>query len=239
MSGPVLWGVPAISNEGLMSLVTRTKTRNILPSSHTLLSQVGAGHANNPTAALIADLDEDRLATILRQPVGEVARRRHPLRSEPGFVDFFGVAVRADEILFRRRRFGPSAVGASAHARALWALKTVPCCTEHWEYLVDACTCGAIQRWQCADRLDRCDVCNAPLADSPTSHVDVGLREGLAFLIGLIDPDEDRRAEARSQLPADLAGWDGGMIFELALAAMPLTPEGYTLDREIRFPPQT
>ena len=127
-------------------------------------------------------------------------------------------------------------MGASAHARALWALKTVPCCTEHWEYLVDACTCGAIQRWQCADRLDRCDVCNAPLADSPTSQVDVGSREGLDFLIGLIDPDEDRRAAARSQLPPDLAGWDGGMIFELALAAMPLTAEGYTLDRGNQVP---
>ena len=231
MSGAVLWGVDPIGTEGLMSLVTRTVTRNILPSSHVLLRQVGAGHANNPTAAMIAGLDEDRLATILRQPVEEIARRRHPPRPEPGFVDFFGAAVRSDEMVFRRRRFGPIAVGASPHARATWSLKTVPCCTEHWQYLVDACECGAVQRWQSADRLDRCDVCNAPLATAPTTSVDPALHDGLGFLIGLLDPHPERRAEARLQLPPTLAGWDGGMVFELAIALMPLTADGYVLDR--------
>ncbi len=227
MSGPVLWGVDPIGNEGLMSLVTRTVTRNILPSSHVLLRQVGAGHANNPTAAMIAGLDEHRLATILRQPVEEIARRRHLPRPEPGFVDFFGVAVRSDEMVFRRRRFGPAAVCASPHARAIWSLKTVPCCTEHWQYLVDACGCGAVQRWQSADRLDRCDVCNAPLAQVPAVKVEPDLRDGLAFLLGLIDPEEARRSAARAMLPVALAGWDGGMILELALALMPLTTDGY------------
>lgn len=229
--GPVLWGVTPIPAEGLMSLVTRTVTRNILPSSHTLLSQVGAEHANNPTAALLPQLDEAGLANILRQPLAEISRRRHLPRADPGYVDFFGCAMRADEIVFRRRRFGPTAVGHSAYARALWSLKTVPCCTEHWEYLVDTCVCSGIQRWQAADRLDRCDICNASLADAPRLTVDPALRPGLAFLIGLIDPDEDRRQAARRQLPEALSAWDGGMVFELALAVMPLTETGFTLDR--------
>lgn len=223
----MLWGVSPIQTEGLMSLVTRTVTRNVLPSSHILLSQAGAAHANNPTAALLPELDEAMLAGILRQPMAEIARRRHPPRGDPGYVDFFGCSVRPDEFVFRRRRFGPTAVGRSAHARALWSLKTVPCCTEHWEYLIDACACGAIQRWQSADRLDRCDVCNAPLARVPAVEVEPDLREGLAFILGLIDPDEVRRAAARAMLPVALAGWDGGMILELALALMPLTPDGY------------
>lgn len=229
--GPVLWGVPAIPTEGLMSLVTRTVTRNILPSCHVLLSQVGAEHANNPTAALLPQLDEAGLADILRQPLSEINRRRHAPRADAGYVDFFGCAVRADEIVFRRRRFGPTAVGRSAYVRALWSLKMVPCCTEHWEYLVDSCVCGEVQRWQAADRLDRCDICNASLADAPPLAVDPELRPGLAFLIGLIDPDEDRRRAARSQLPSALSAWDGGMVFELALAVMPLTDTGFRLGR--------
>lgn len=229
--GPVLWGVPAVHTEGLMSLVTRTVTRNILPSSHVILSQVGAPHAHNPTASVILDLDEAGLAEILRQPVAEIQRRRHLPRTDVGYVDFFGCAVRSDEILFRRRRFAPTAVALSAHARALWSLKMIPCCTETWEYLVDTCACGAVQRWQAADRLDRCDQCNAALADTPTTMVDVEHREGISFIIGLIDPDEGRRAAARSQLPSTLATWDGGMVFNLALIVMPLTAAGFTHSR--------
>ncbi|MBB3349283.1 TniQ family protein [Sphingomonas sp. BK069] len=229
--GPVLWGVTPIPTEGLMSLVTRTVTRNILPSSHVLLSQVGAAHANNPTAALLPDLDEEGLAQILRQPLAEVNARRHLPRTDAGYVDFFGNAVRADEIVFRRRRFGPTAVACSPHARALWSLKTVPCCTEHWEYLVDVCTCGERQRWQSAERLDRCDCCNAPLAQVQVETVDPSLRDGLEFVIGLIDPDEDRLNAARAQLPPELSELDGGLVFELALAVMPLTPGGFRLER--------
>jgi hypothetical protein len=210
-----------------MSLVTRTVTRNILPSSHILLSQVGAAHANNPTAALLPELDEVLLANILRQPLAEISARRHLARADPGYVDFFGRAIRADEIVFRRRRFGATAVGRSAHARALWSLKTVPCCTEHWEYLIDACACGTIQRWQATDRLDRCDSCNASLADAPRPTVDPDLHLGLAFIIGLIDPDGDRHRDARALLPDALSTWDGGMVFELALAVMPLTTSGF------------
>jgi hypothetical protein len=232
-----MWGVNAIPTEGLMSLVTRTVTRNILPSSHILLSQVGVAHANNPTAALLPELEEAMLADILRQPSDEIGRRRHLPRADAGYVDFFGCAVRSDEIVFRRRRFGPSAVGRSAHARALWSLKTVPCCTEHWEYLVDSCACGEIQRWQAADRLDRCDICNASLAEAPTPTVGPELRPDLAFLIGLIDPDDERRRAARDKLPEVLSTWDGGMVFELALAVMPLTETGFTLDRGME--PQT
>lgn len=227
MSGPVLWHVEPIPTEGLMSLVTRTVTKNILPSSHELLKHVGVGHANNPTAAITAELDEDKLAAILRQPLGEVRCRRFHPREHLGFVDSFGVAVRSDEIVFRRRRFGPTATGASPHARAIWSLKMVPCCTEEWEYLVDACACGTIQRWQSADRLDRCDACNAPLAAVSSTVVDQALRDGVGFLVGLLDPDLERREHARAQLPPALAEWDGGFVFELALAIMPLTMEGF------------
>jgi hypothetical protein len=157
--------------------------------------------------------------------------RRHLSRPDPGYVDFFGCAVREDEIVFRRRRFGPTAVAHSPHARALWSLKTVPCCTEHWEYLVDACACGERQRWQAAERLDRCDCCNAPLVQAPTETVDPSLHDGLAFVIGLLDPDEDRRWTSRAQLPPALSELDGGIIFELALTVMPMTPGSFRLDR--------
>ncbi len=210
-----------------MSLVTRTVTRNLLPSSHILLRQVGSPHANNPTAGVMPDLDEVALAWILKQPVEEIAVRRFRPSSEPGFVETYGVMVRADEIVFRQRRFGPAAVGASPHARMLWSLKTVPCCTEQWQYLVDRCTCGAVQRWQSADRLDRCDACNHLLAAAPAGIVPPELRHDLEFLVGLLDPDRSTRERSRDRLPAGLSDWNGGMVFELALALMPVTREGF------------
>lgn len=227
MSGPLLWKVSPIIGESLMSLVTRAAARNLLPSSHVLLGQVGAPHAQNPTVALSPMIDGDRLATILRVPVEEVAMRRHAASGRKGFVDHFGVAVRADEILFRHRRFAPTSVGRSAHARALWSLKTVPCCTESWEYLLDSCPCGAVQGWRYAERLDRCDICNTDLGTLHCASVPAELRDDLSFIVGLLDPHPERRSEARKRLPSGLKDWDGGMVFELALALMPLTRSGH------------
>lgn len=124
MAGPVLWRVEPIAGESLASLVTRTTRRNLLPSAHVLLRQVGVRHANNPTAALHPGVDERRLADILRLPLHEISRRRHKPRAEAGFVDFYGAAVRADEMVFRRRRFAPSAIATSPHSRDLWSFKT-------------------------------------------------------------------------------------------------------------------
>jgi hypothetical protein len=211
-----------------MSLVTRTAASNFLPSAQIILQQVGSPHAQNPSAAINPDLDEKLLAHILRQPVSAVASRRNLPLPEIGFVDSFGSAVRTDEIEIRRRRFGPKALATSPHARAIWSLKMVPCCTEHWEYLVDTCKCGLVQRWQKAFYLDRCDACGASLKNAPTTQVDPALRDGLAFLIGLQDPDQARSREARKQLPTALADWDGGMVYQLALSIMPTTRQGYT-----------
>ena len=153
--------------------------------------------------------------------------RRHAASGRKGFVDHFGVAVRADEILFRHRRFAPTSVGRSAHARALWSLKTVPCCTESWEYLLDSCPCGAVQGWRYAERLDRCDICNIDLGALPGTPVPAEIRDDLSFLVGLLDPHPVRRSEARRRLPPGLTEWDAGMVFELALALMPLTRSGH------------
>ena len=231
MPGPVLFGIEPIPGETLMSLVTRVVVRNILPSSHVILEQVGAPHAQNPTAAIVPGLDEALLAHILRQPVGEVTDRRHAPSDVEGFVQSFGVTVRADELVFRRRRFSPAAIAASPHIRATWSHKMVPCDTVTWEYLADACRCGAVQRWRAAYHLDRCDRCCRPLARVPAETVDPSLRYGLAFLIGLIDPAEDVRHAARAQLPGALHEWDGGMIFELALALTNLTATSYITRR--------
>lgn len=220
-----------------MSLVTRAAARNVLPSSHVILEQVGAAHAQNPTAAIIPNLDEELLAHILRLPREEIARRRHPARADEGYVDFFGSAVRADEIAFRRRRFAPAAVGASAHIRALWSIKTIPCCTETWQYLTDTChACGAVQGWRNAWRLDRCDRCGTRLDRAEAQEVDLPLRESLGFLIGLLDPDPNRRLRARAELPDTLADWDGGMVLELGLALMTLTRDPYQPKRKNAVP---
>lgn len=224
MSGPLLWSVSPIIGESLMSLVTRAAARNLLPSSHVLLAQVGAPHAQNPTVAVSPLIDCDRLAAILGMPVDEVAARRHPVSGQDGYVEHFGSAVRADEIVFRRRRFAPTSIGRSAHARALWSLKAVPCCTESWEYLEDRCRCGAVQGWRYAEKLDRCDLCNMDLGRIDAVPVAPGIRDGLSFIIGLLDPHPERRDAARRRLPEPLTAWDGGIVFELALALMPLTP---------------
>ncbi|MEO7469160.1 MAG: hypothetical protein ABIV36_19275, partial [Sphingobium limneticum] len=219
-----------------MSLVTRTVTKNHLPSSFTILRQVGLAHPQNPTAAFLEDLDEARLAEILRVPIEEVAKRRHLPRSEAGYVDFFGVAVRADEIFVRTLRFAPAAVATSPHNRVLWSLKTVPCCTESWEFLASRCDCGALQRWQHAHRFDRCDRCNKLLSSVTAREVPEHQRDGLSFLIGLLDPDPNRRDASRGLLPEALYSWDGGMIFELALSLLNMVPDRYRHKRTMAPP---
>jgi hypothetical protein len=236
MPGPVLLCVPPIAGESLMSLSTRVAVGNVLPSSHVILEQVGAPHAQNPTAAITQSLDRGLLARILRVPLGEVNDRCYPPANDPGFVDFHGAAVRMDEMTFRRRRFAPDGIAISPHIRSLWSLTMVPCCTETWGYLVDACKCGTVQGWRHAWSLNRCDRCNRRL-DRPTADtVDESLRDGLGFLISLLDPDRDRRDAAQAMLPPALTEWDGGMIFELALALLPLSPTGYRPRRGAAIP---
>ncbi|HEX8555234.1 MAG TPA: TniQ family protein [Sphingomonas sp.] len=227
MPGPVLLRVAPIPGESLMSLSTRIAVANVLPSSHVILEQVGAPHAQNPTAAIAPALDKGLLAHMLRVPLEEVIDRYHPPANDPGFVNFFDSAVRADEMTFRRRRFSPSGVGTSPHVRALWSLMMVPCCTEKWEYLVDACTCGAVQGWRQAWSLNRCDRCNTRLDRIPADTVDETLHDGLGFIIGLLDPDREKRIAACAKLPPALADWNGGTVFELALALLPLTTTRY------------
>lgn len=232
MPGPLLLRTDPIENEGLMSLVTRAATRNVLPSWHPILEQVGATHPQNPTAAINPNLDTDLLARILRLPSKEITRRQHPATADSGYVDFFGAAVRADELIFRRRRFAPAAVRKSAHIRALWSLKTIPCCTETWQYLTDIChACGTLQGWRHAWHFDRCDRCGIRLDRAEADVVAPPLRDGLGFLIGLLDPDPEHRQRARAELPDTLAEWDGGMVFELALALMRVTSVPYRPNR--------
>lgn len=231
MPGPVLFQIDPIPGETLMSLVTRVVARNVLPSSHVILEQVGAPHAQNPTAAIVPGLNEPELARILRLPLAEVSGRRHAQTALNGFVRSFGAYVRADELVFRRRRFSPNALRASPHIRAIWSHKMVPCDTGAWEYLADSCRCGTIQRWRAAYHLNRCDRCCRHLADGRADMVDPSLRDGLTFLIGLIDPDDDNRQAARAQLPESLRDWDGGLVFELALSLVALTPDPYQLRR--------
>lgn len=232
MSGPVLIQVDPIQYETLMSLSVRTANINVLPSWHVLLSQAGATHANNPTAAANALLDHNRLAEVFRLPVEEISKRCVSKTGEPGFVNHFGSHVRADEIEYKRRRFAPAALGNIPYMRALWSLKMVPCCTESWQYLIDICRCGNLQKWRNVVRVDRCDRCNRRLDLIEGVSVDPEFRDGLSFLLGLLDPDQKKNAAARSQLPVVLSEWDGGMVFELAISLLQLVPNPYRLKRK-------
>jgi hypothetical protein len=237
MTGPVMWRLAPIADESLMSLVTRTAAKNLLPSASVLLRQVGCPHAQNPSVATNSGVDVGLLAEILRQPASEIELRRSVPLPYKGFVNSFGSAIRADEIVVTNRRFGPTALATSPHIRAIWSNKAVPCCTEHWEYLVDRCSCGAVQRWQAATHVDRCDDCNAKLSQVHARQVDTAIREALSFIIGLLDPVESRRRAARELLPPPLAKWDGGLVFQLALAIMPTTSTGY-VPRRGHAPPE-
>ncbi|KHA62955.1 hypothetical protein NI18_19595 [Sphingomonas sp. Ant20] len=93
-----------------------------------------------------------------------------------------------------------------------------------------------MQRWQAADRLDRCDACNGRLAATPADSVAPELRDGLGFILGLLNPDAAARERARQQLPAALSNWNGGMVFEMALALMPVTHEACRPDAATSLP---
>lgn len=214
-----------------MSLAVRVANKNVLPSWHKLLRQAGAKHSNSPTAAANANLDHNQVADIFRLPVEEVTKRCVAETPFPKFFNYFDRFIRADEIDHRKRRFSPTALSRSRHLRAMWSLKMVPCCTETWQYLVDTCECGTIQKWRGTFRLDRCNRCNRRLDLLEGTPVENELREGLSFVLGLIDPDDETNRAAKSQLPTPLSDWNGGLVFELALLLLKIVPDPYHLKR--------
>ena len=231
MSGPVLFKVDPIPHETLMSLAVRVANKNVLPSWHKLLRQAGAKHSNSPTAAANANLDQNQVADIFRLPVEEVAKRCVAETPLPKFFNYFDRFIRADEIDHRKRRFSPAALSRSRHLRAMWSLKMVPCCTETWQYLVDTCECGTVQKWRGTFRLDRCNRCNRRLDLLEGTPVEKELREDLSLVLGLIDPDDETNKTAMSQLPTPLSDWNGGLAFELALLLLKIVPDPYHLKR--------
>jgi hypothetical protein len=156
------------------------------------------------------------LADCLGVDVAELQVRSYPKAEAPGYRLFFGLPVGRGEIESYKRRFAPKSLALAGHHRALWQLRSFPFCDETWQYLIDQCPrCGAIQRWQHANGVDRCDHCIADLSSATAADVPQDQRGALSDAIGLVHPDADRRTRSLAKLPKPLGGLNAASAYEL------------------------
>ncbi|CAO3417026.1 hypothetical protein [Azospirillum argentinense] len=220
---------PPIPGESLLGLLARTADRNGFTGLMKVLSfaDIGTGTpANLPSVDPIA---AQRVAYLLKVAEEEVTTRCHPqiVCDDPagGFIDFFGVALRA---LYRektRRRVSPRALAISPHHRALHDLRPFSFCPETMERLIDSCpVCHKTLRWfrtkgvaYCEHCVDADDMPRVDLREYPQALVTVEDDTALRYVTDLINPDSARRAKALRNTDRRFEGHNPGDLFELVI----------------------
>lgn len=226
--------ITPVAYESLRSLCYRACSRNDLPNSWGLLKSMGLLHRNRVVVAEEPNLDAARLAHAMQVDDIEVERRQYPDLGR-AHRSFFGLDVPEAAIENRIRRFSPTAFRSDAKERrdarnpayathrAVWELRDLPFCLQHWDLLQDSCGCeagGVVQGWtRTATHLHECDRCGDPLADIEAHPVPDDMRPALSILTAMVDPDENARARAAVALPLAIRHADRSRLYDYVVKA--------------------
>lgn len=226
--------ITPVAYESLRSLCYRACSRNDLPNSWGLLKSMGLLHRNRVVVAEDPNLDAARLAHAMQVDDIEVERRRYPDLGRTR-RSFFGLDVSEAAIENRIRRFSPTAFRSDAQERgnsknpayathrAVWEMRDLPFCLQHWDLLQDSCGCevgGVVQGWtRTATHLHECDRCGDPLADIEAYPVPDDMRPALSILTAMVDPDENARARAAVALPLAIRHADRSLLYDYVVRA--------------------
>ena len=224
-------GTPPQPGESLRGLVARACQRNTIPNSWGVLQFLGLAHRNRVLVSEDPRVDPAELAYALGVAEDEVASRRYESVAA-GRVSFYGVAINADRIDSRVRRFSPTVLGDAElrFHRAVWELKDLPFCLLGWDMLQDRCYCegeGVIQGWtRTLNRIEECDRCGDPLHWLEPIPVPLEMRPALSLLGALVDPQPEERASSGARLPQELHGADRTQLYRtIILLARAVDPE--------------
>ncbi len=171
-----------------------------------------------------------------------------PVKDRPGWINFFGTALRAVHLTWTRFRVAPRSMRHSPYLRAIWRLKVLSFDPESREWLLDACpVCKAPFNFTRTLGVSYCPRCEkldgegfvrggVDLAAYPQRLVHVHDEAALDYLTGLIDPSPVLRARISTSAATVLSNFDRGDLFEFALAIVcamttPSEFRGKTLNR--------
>ncbi|MCK5744959.1 MAG: hypothetical protein KAH44_02045, partial [Oricola sp.] len=152
------------------------------------------------------------------------------LPDRPGWIEFFGAALRASQREVTRRRVSPRSLRESLHGRAVWSVKAFSFDPRTKERLLDHCpACSRFLTFSRSRGVEYCSFCTridsegftqgaVDLREYPQPIVEVADVEALDFVTGLIDPDPEVRAGFRPKLADIFGGIGRGDLFEFVTA---------------------
>ena len=208
-SPALLFRVPPVEGESLLSLVCRAAARNHLPSARPALALIEAP-ADIRSLHHRPDL-APALARLIGVAAGEVASRLYgPRRERAHGLDaereFFGTRVPA-HWLTTAKRIAPAALAEAPHHRAVWDLAILDVCPDSGEPLLEDCPhCRRRLNWT-PSVLSACAACGTDLArmdGKPARRVAEADLAGARFVADLLAPWGGGRAAALARLPKEL-----------------------------------
>ncbi|HEX9468259.1 MAG TPA: TniQ family protein [Bradyrhizobium sp.] len=151
-----------LEDESLIGFIVRACDRNgHIDVVHAL--RLAGSHAAR-AHFLVRDREADvtRLSRFFGCSEDDWRRRLHGRTGMAGFVDYFGVPIRAQFRQPTTRRVSPAALRSSVHHRAIWQLKPFHYCPETGELLISKCpnpNCGRELRWNRTYGVQYCEFC--------------------------------------------------------------------------------
>lgn len=239
--------VRPILGESAADLIMRALFVNGYPDSSVLRRMISKRYfRDSVTMSTLLIGFADKIADMLGLP-GGVDDLRPLLQPEipgrAGFVDFFGVPIRASHLLVQFRRVSPLALRRSLHSRAIWSLLPLPYDPETKQVLLDHCPrCKKKLRFGHKYGVEKCGYCvssdrfglpigSEDLRDAVRPFVTIDDEAGLDLVSALVDPCLKNMGPEPSHI---FANEQPGHLWEFVIAiaeALGLSAGGQRADR--------
>jgi hypothetical protein len=222
-----------VEGESLLGLFSRALDRTLIVKLKQALALADVRPFGNASGISIVEKQADGFATLFKLDRKDVVQRLYPKtrfehdnRKGSGAIDFFGTKIRTQYLETIFRRVSPRALTVSPHHRAVWDLRPFSFDPITRERLLDTCpVCGQRLRWVFVRGPTHCDVCvtdrglpKTDLRGYPQPTVEFGDEEAIDFVVGLVDPDPEKRETARKSLPNALADASNSDVFEAVMS---------------------
>jgi hypothetical protein len=219
-----------IEGESLLGLFSRALNRTFIVNLKKGLALADVRPFGNASGVSIPEKQADGLATLFKLDRKDILRRLHPKsrfdHHSAEAIDFFGTKIRTQYLGTTFRRVSPRALALSPHHRAVWDLRPFSFDPTTRERLLDTCpVCRERLRWVSVRGPTHCDVCvtdrgfpKTDLRGYPQPILQFGDEEAIDFVVSLVDPDPEKRADARKLLPSALADASNSDVFEAVMS---------------------